>query len=253
MTRIACGWRRAIAIAAFSTALAAPAYAQQSLGTVLRACGALDANRQLAVQATGGAPAGSVLVASVAGRADVLGDVRIVDPTLATWDAIGARRTRAAEKLEVAQLATRATATLSASQSYAVRIASSVPGTEVCFAIVAFADVASGPGALQSRAAAGGTSAAPSLTGGAAGDGTTQLLVAAFALAGDPAGFSAAQAGDVAASTCTATATLCLGTVSRTDPGTGALTLGATLGTAVAWSGALASLDREALLRDGFE
>ena len=53
MTRIACGWRRAIAIAAFSTALAAPAYAQQSLGTVLRACGALDANRQLAVQATG--------------------------------------------------------------------------------------------------------------------------------------------------------------------------------------------------------
>lgn len=253
MTRIACGWRRTIAIAAFSTALAAPAYAQQSLGTVLRACGALDANRQLAVQATGGAPAGSVLVASVAGRADVLGDVRIVDPQFATWDAIGARRTRSGEKLEVAQLASRAAVAVTTSQTYAVRVASAVPGTEVCVAIAAFADVASGQGALQSRAAAGRTDAAPSLTGNAAGDGTPQLLVAAFALSGDPAGFSAAQAGDVAASTCTATATLCLGTVSRTDPGTGALAIGATLGTAVAWSGALASLDRDTLLRDGFE
>lgn len=253
MTRMNPGWRRALALAALCLASSAPACAQQSLGTVLRACGSLDANRQLAAQSTIAAPAGSVLVASVAGRADVLGDVRIVDPTLGNWNAIGARRTRSGEKLEVAQLATRATAALPAAQSYAVRVASAVPGTEVCFAIAAFADVAAGIGAVQSRAAAGDTSATPSLTGNANGDGTPQLLVAAFALSGDPAGFSAAQPGDAAASTCTATGTLCLGTVSRTDPGTGPLAIGATLGTAVTWSGALASLDRDSLLRDGFE
>lgn len=246
-------WRSALALAALSLALVAPAHAQAALGDVLRACGALDANRQLAVQATAGVPAGSVLVASVAARADVLGDVRVIDPTLGSWNGIGARRARSGEKLEVAQLATRTSVALAAGQWYAVRIVSGVAGTEACFAIAAFTDVASGYGALQSRAATGGTSATPALTGGAAGDGTPQLLVAAFALAGDPAGFVATQAGDAAGSTCTATGSLCLGTVSRTDPGTGTLTLGATLGNPVAWSGALASLDRDTLLRDGFE
>jgi len=243
MTRLLC---------ALLFGLAAPAYAQQSLGTLATLCGGLDANRELAIDTTLALPARAVVVASIAGRGDVLADLSIVDPGASSFSAIGAQRARTTVKLRVAQLAALAGAALPAGSRFTLRSGSAEPGTPVCVVLHAFADVAVGASALQSRAADSGSSAALSLTGGASGDATPQLLLAAFALSADPGGFTAVPPA-TATSVCAAGGTLCLGTLSSTDPGTGLLTLGATLGASVTWSGALASLDRDTMLKDGFE
>lgn len=247
-------WRRALALAALSIVLAAPAHAQQVIGTLAATCAPLDSNRELVVDTTLAVPARAAIVASVAGRADVLSDFTLVDPNASTWVAIGARRTRGSSPLGVAQLLAVQPSAVPGASQFRLRAAASAPGTPACLVLTAFADVATGQAALQSRAASGASGATPALVGGTPGDGTPQLLVASFAFASDPGSVSAGGSpGIVEASACAPGGTLCLGTLAGADPGTGTLTLGATLGNPVVWSGVFSSLDRETLLRDGFE
>jgi len=253
MSRRAPSKRRALLLAVLLSGAATPASAQQALGVLATTCGPLDANRSLPVDTTAAVPARAVVVASVVGNGVVLDDLVLVDPASASYTAIGARRTRATAKLGVAQLFAPVVSAVPAGSRFTLRAVAAPPGTSVCVSLAAFTDVAVGAAAMQSRAAAGGNNATPALTGDRNGDGTPQVLLGSFAFAADPSGFATAQPGIVATSACDAAQTLCIGALAGNDAGGGALALGATLGTAVNWSGVLASLDRDSMFKDGFE
>lgn len=241
---------RGLALAAL--ALAAPlAGAQQYVGPVAAACPTIDAQRGVDVATSQSVPAGAVLLVSVATRATVLSDLGVSDPVSSTYVPIGSTHVRG-NGLTVSTFNARLAQPLASGAALRVRAGNLPAGSSLCVTAGKVDDLGTGFAQLHSSGSTQGSGTSLAVSLDAAGNGTPQLLVAAFATAGDP-GALTGNGLTMLPTVCDTNGTLCLvsGTAGRSDVAT--YTVGADAASSVAWSGASAGVYRNSIFSDGFE
>lgn len=239
-------------LAAACFLLAAPyAAAQQYAGPVASACPTVDAQGGVTVPTTQGVSAGAVLLVSVATKAAVLSDLAVSDPNGSSYLPIGSTHVRGSG-LTVSTFNARIAQTLASGAALRVKGGNLPAGSSLCVTAGQVDDLGTGFAQLHSAGSTQGSGS--SLVGSLdrPGNGVPQLLIAAFATAGDPGALSASGL-TLLPTVCDINGALCLvsGTTDRAD--IGAYSVGAAATNPVAWVGAAAGVYRNSIFSDGFE
>lgn len=230
---------------------AVPAAAQQFLGRVGGACTALPSSNQQFVPLDAAVPPGSTLVVTVAASSNFVSDLQVGDAAGSRYQALGGMRNGAGGMVVHYRAALQRP--LGIGQNLLVQYGNAGSGVQSCVSVLGYRGIPTGSLVQQALGAASGQSATPAVGATAASVPSRQLVLASFAFNAQPGSVTAQPPASSLPALCAAGSTLCLLDGHYFDNGGATASLGVTLGSPIAWTGALTALYADGIFGNGFD